>query len=84
MAKLGGGFFLDGDAEHGYNLPGSIFDKEFRCALELLSKDPHRWPTRRSPSQDQFLTFNDANPFNDQAHILDRDLRHRAWAAHTG
>ena len=22
--KLGGGFFLDGDAEHGYNVPGSI------------------------------------------------------------
>ena len=34
--KLGGGFFLDGDAEHGYNVPGSIFDKEFRCALNLL------------------------------------------------
>ncbi len=39
--KLGGGFFLDGDAEHGYNLPGSIFDKEFRCMLDLLGEDPH-------------------------------------------
>ena len=39
--KLGGGFFLEGDAEHGYNLPGSIFDKEFRCALDLLPDDPN-------------------------------------------
>ena len=39
--KLGGGFFLDGDAKSGYNLPGSIFDKEFRCALDLLADDPH-------------------------------------------
>ena len=29
--KLGGGFFLAGDAKSGYNLPGSIFDREFRC-----------------------------------------------------
>ena len=38
--KLGGGFFLDGDAEHGYNVPGSIFDKEYRCALNLLETSP--------------------------------------------
>ena len=38
--KLGGGFFLAGDAKSGYNLPGSIFDKEFRCALDLLGKIP--------------------------------------------
>jgi myosin-crossreactive antigen len=38
--KLGGGFFLAGDAKSGYNLPGSIFDREFRCALDLLGKIP--------------------------------------------
>ena len=38
--KLGGGFFLDGDAKNGYNVPGSIFDKEFRCALDLLATIP--------------------------------------------
>lgn len=27
---LGGGFFLSGSAAGGYNLPGSVFDKEFR------------------------------------------------------
>ena len=38
--RLGGGFFLAGDAKSGYNLPGSIFDREFRCALDLLGKIP--------------------------------------------
>src|SRR5215470_4093860 len=38
--RLGGGFFLDGSAESGYNLPGSVFDKEFRCTFELLKSIP--------------------------------------------
>ena len=25
--RMGGGFFLGGSAESGYNLPGSVFDK---------------------------------------------------------
>jgi oleate hydratase len=72
--KLGGGFFLDGDAEHGYNLPGSIFDKQFRCALDLLGTIP----TQGYPNinvAEQFLTFNGEHPFDDQTHIVDRDLR---------
>ena len=72
--KLGGGFFLDGDAEHGYNLPGSIFDKEFRCALDLLGTIP----TLGYPNinvAEQFLTFNNEHPFDDRTHIIDRDLR---------
>ena len=77
--KLGGGFFLDGDAEHGYNLPGSIFDKEFRCALDLLGTIP----TQGYPNinvAEQFLTFNNEHPFVDRTHIVDRDLR-PSWAA---
>ena len=70
--SLGGGYFLEGNPASGYNLPGSVFDKEFRCGFELLS-----WiPTLADPKisvKDQFFTFNDANPYNDQAHILDRD-----------
>ena len=72
--KLGGGFFLEGDAEHGYNLPGSIFDKEFRCALDLL----RTIPTLGYPNinvAEQFLTFNNEHPFVDQTHIVDSDLR---------
>jgi oleate hydratase len=72
--KLGGGFFLDGDAKSGYNLPGSIFDKEFRCALDLLATIP----TQAYPDisvAEQFLTFNNEHPFVDQVHIVDRDLR---------
>ena len=68
------GSFLDGDAERGYNLPGSIFDKEFRCALDLLGTIP----TQGYPNinvAEQFLTFNDEHPFDDQTHIVDRDLR---------
>jgi len=72
--KLGGGFFLDGDAEHGYNLPGSIFDKHFCCALDLLAKIP----TQGYPNinvAEQFLTFNQEHPFDDRTHIVDRGLR---------
>jgi oleate hydratase len=72
--KLGGGFFLDGDAEHGYNLPGSIFDKEFRCALDLLGTIPTQGYPNISVAE-QFLTFNQEHPFDDQTHIIDRDLR---------
>jgi oleate hydratase len=72
--QLGGGFFLEGSAKSGYNLPGSVFDKEFRCAFDLLAAIP----TAANPSisvKDQFFTFNNANPFNDRVHILDRDLK---------
>ena len=72
--KLGGGFFLDGDAQSGYNLPGSIFDKEFRCALDLLATIPTEAYPDISVSE-QFLTFNKERPFVDQTHIVDRDLR---------
>ncbi len=72
--KLGGGFFLDGDPKSGYNLPGSIFDKEFRCALDLLATIPTQaYPT--ISVAEQFLTFNNEHPFVDQTHIVDRDLR---------
>jgi oleate hydratase len=71
---LGGGFFLSGNAQSGYNLPGSLFDKEFRCAFALLA----RIPTRADPNisvTDQFFAFNRKHPFIDQMHIVDRDLR---------
>ena len=72
--KLGGGFFLDGDPKRGYNLPGSIFDKHFHCALDLLAKIP----TQDYPNinvAEQFLTFNHEHPFDDQTHIVDRGLQ---------
>ena len=72
--KLGGGFFLEGDATSGYSLPGSIFDKEFRCALDLLA----HIPTRSFPSisvAEQFLTFNKEHPFVDRTHVVDRHLQ---------
>ena len=39
-ARPGGGFFLGGNAQSGYNLPGSVFDAEFRCTFDLLADIP--------------------------------------------
>jgi oleate hydratase len=71
-ALPGGGFFLGGDAQRGYNLPGSVFDAEFRCTFDLLADIP----STRDPSvsvRDEFFTFNAENPFQDRAHIIDRN-----------
>ncbi len=72
--RMGGGFFLDGSAQSGYNLPGSVFDEEYRCAFDLLATIP----TEAYPNisvKEQFFTFNREHPFVDQTHIVDRDLR---------
>ena len=71
--KLGGGFFLDGSAKDGYNLPGSVFDKEFRCAFDLLS-DVRTLGYSNIYVREQFFTFNKEHPFDDQTHIVNRDL----------
>jgi oleate hydratase len=71
--KLGGGFFLEGSSEGGYNLPGSVFDKEFRCAFDLLATIPTAADPKISV-KDQFFAFNNAHPFGDRTHIIDRDL----------
>jgi oleate hydratase len=71
--QIGGGLFLTGGPRTGYNMPGSVFDREFRCAFELLRSIP----SAEDPSvsvTDAFFAFNDQNPFNDRAHILDRNL----------
>ncbi len=69
---LGGGFFLGGSAATGYNLPGSVFDKEYRCTFELL-----KWiPSATKPSSsvtDEFFDFNTREPYQDRAHIIDRN-----------
>jgi oleate hydratase len=71
---LGGGFFLGGNAKSGYNLPGSVFDKEFRCTFDLLKSIP----SATNPSisvTDEFFAFNTGEPYQDKAHIFDRDGR---------
>jgi len=70
---LGGGFFLGGDAQSGYNLPGSVFDKEFRCTFDLLGSIPSKRNPAVSVTQD-FFDFNDGEPYHDRAHIFDRNL----------
>src|SRR5215472_10817660 len=72
--RLGGGFFLGGSAETGYKLPGSVFDKEFRCTFDLLNSIP----SARNPSisvTEDFFAFNMGEPYHDRAHIFDRDGR---------
>ena len=72
--RMGGGFFLGGSAESGYNLPGSVFDKEYRCTFELLKSIP----SASNPSisvTDEFFAFNTGEPYHDRAHIFDRDGR---------
>ena len=80
--KLGGGFFLGGSAATGYNLPGSVFDKEYRCTFELL-----KWiPSATKPSSsvtDEFFDFNTREPYQDRAHIIDREARDQFGGAIT-
>ena len=58
---MGGGFFLGGGAQSGYNLPGSVFDSEFRCTFALLDAVP--WQAiRRYSVKDEFFTFNEQSP----------------------
>jgi oleate hydratase len=70
--RMGGGFFLDGGPETGFNLPGSVFDKEFRCAFDLLQAIPSTSDPDVSV-KDEFFAFNTHQPFHDLAHIIDRD-----------
>jgi oleate hydratase len=71
---LGGGFFLGGSAASGYNLPGSVFDKEFRCTFDLLKSIPSARNPAISVTED-FFAFNNGEPYHDRAHIFDRDGR---------
>jgi oleate hydratase len=69
--RMGGGFFLGGSAENGYNLPGSVFDNEFRCAFDLLDAVP----SASNPAisvKEEFFTFNTRHPFDDRARLIDR------------
>jgi len=72
--RLGGGFFLGGSAESGYNLPGSVFDKEYRCTFELLKLIPSASNSSVSVT-DEFFAFNTSEPYHDKAHIFDHDGR---------
>ena len=70
--RMGGGFFLGGNAKSGYNLPGSVFDKEFRCTFDLLETIPSTGDPNISVKE-EFFAFNTSHPFRDRVHIIDRD-----------
>jgi oleate hydratase len=70
--EMGGGLFLGGGPDTGYNMPGSVFDREFRCTFHLFQSVPSADDPSASVT-DAFFAFNKQNPFNDRAHIFDRD-----------
>jgi len=72
--RMGGGFFLGGSAESGYNLPGSVFDNEFRCTFDLLQTIPSATNPTVSV-KDEFFDFNTRHPFDDRARLIDRNGR---------
>src|SRR5215471_808244 len=70
--RMGGGLFLGGSAETGYNLPGSVFDSEFRCTFDLLQSIP----SASNPAisvKDEFFIFNTRHPLDDRARLIDRN-----------
>ncbi len=69
---LGGGFFLQGDAQSGYNLPGSVFDKEYRCTFDLLKSIPSATDATKSVTE-EFFNFNTTKPYGDHAHLIHDD-----------
>lgn len=71
-ARPGGGLFLGGSAQSGYNLPGSVFDAEFRCTFALMAEVPSTRNPALSVTED-FLSFNQQEPFHDRAHVIDRN-----------
>lgn len=70
--ELGGGFFLAGNPESGYHVPGSVFDREYRCTFEMLKSIPSAKNPSISVTKD-FLDFNTEEPYHDKAHIFDRN-----------
>jgi len=72
--RLGGGFFLSGSAGSGYNMPGSVFDSEFRCTFDLLKSIPSTGDANVSAT-DEFFDFNRRHPLHDLARLIDRNGR---------
>ena len=72
--RMGGGFFLGGSAQSGYNLPGSVFDSEFRCAFALLDAVPCAWNPPVSVKK-EFFTFNEGHLFDSRGHLIDGEGR---------
>ena len=80
---LGGGLFVEGSARSGYNLPGSVFDKEFRCVFDLLAGIPSATDPTVSV-KDEFFAFNESEAFADKGHIIDRNGQVVAHGARFG
>jgi len=70
---LGGAMGMAGEPATGYVLPtGRVFERNFRCALELFSLVPSASDPKRS-IKEEILALNERYGFYDKAHIIDRD-----------
>ena len=58
--RMGGGFFLGGSAESGYNLPGSVFDRNSAVHSTCLRRSPLQairlFPSRMNSSPSMSAT----------------------------
>src|SRR5262245_43778846 len=70
--QTGGGLFLGGSAESGYNLPGSVFDDDFPCTFAVLDAVPSASDPAVSVKE-EFFAFNESHPFDARARLIDRD-----------
>jgi len=70
---LGGAMGIAGGPSIGYVLPTArIFELEYRCTFELLSRVPSASDPEKS-IKDEILAFNAQYGFRDRAHVIDRD-----------
>jgi oleate hydratase len=70
---LGGAMGMAGEPPTGYVLPtGRVFERNFRCALDLFSLVPSVSDPEIS-IKEEILAFNARYGFYDKAHIIDRD-----------
>lgn len=80
---LGGAMGMAGGPSTGYILPtGRVFEKEYRCTLDLFSFVPSASDPEKS-IRDEVIAFNDRYGYHDKAHIVGRG-REIVRSAHYG
>ena len=72
-AKLGGGYFLEGNPAQRLQSAGLRLRQGIPLRVRTAARGSPPLPTRRFPSGTSSSPSITRNPYNDQAHILDRD-----------
>ena len=80
--QLGGGFFLAGTAESGYQRAGLRLRQGIPLYVQNARVDSLRNTIPLFPSADEFFGISmRSEPYHDKAHVFDRDRPHRARPA---